>query len=84
MLETIKVLDSIRDLPDKLEVEDLIERFILIDKIQKGIDDVASDRVWNEIETENRFRPPDPNSKNKVIIRFCHQTIISHICKFCK
>jgi predicted transcriptional regulator len=55
MLEKIKVFDSIQDLPDKFEVDDLIERLILIDKIQQGLDDVAAGRIFDEIETEKRF-----------------------------
>ena len=55
MLEKTKVFDSIQDLPEKFEVDDLIERLILIDKIQKGLDDVASGRIFDEIETENRL-----------------------------
>jgi hypothetical protein len=55
MLEKTLVFDSIQDMPDKFEVDDLIERFILIEKIQKGLDDVAACRVFDESETEKRL-----------------------------
>ena len=55
MLEKTIVFDSLQDMPDKFEVDDLIERFILIEKIQKGLDDVATGRVFDESETEKRL-----------------------------
>lgn len=60
MLTKLKVEKQINDLPDEFSLDDLVEKLILIEKIEKGLDqsnkgDVISEDEL-EKETERWFR----------------------------
>ncbi|MFI5172420.1 MAG: hypothetical protein ACHQFW_08515 [Chitinophagales bacterium] len=40
-----KVLDTLSTLPDEFETEELIQKLLFLEKVEKGIDDYNNDRV---------------------------------------
>jgi Zn-dependent alcohol dehydrogenase len=55
MLTKQQIIESAQNLPDKIELEDLIEHFILLEKINKGLDDVKNGRVYSHDEAKQRL-----------------------------
>lgn len=47
-----KVIDS---LPEKITADELINRIILLDKIEKGLDDVEKENVYTTEEVEKKL-----------------------------
>ena len=55
MLSKTLVREQLEKLPDKFSVEELIERMILIDKIQIGIEQSDKDEIVSEEELDNEI-----------------------------
>lgn len=55
MLTRKKVIASIQDMPAKIEVEDLIERIILLQKIEDGIEQAKAGKVVSHQEAKKRL-----------------------------
>jgi len=55
MLSKTLVREQLEKLPDKFSVEELIERMILIDKIQIGIEQSDKDEIVSEKELDNEI-----------------------------
>ena len=51
-----KVLDALKDLPDKGALPEAIERLYILYKLQKGIEDADADRVISHEEAKKQFR----------------------------
>jgi len=45
MITKTKLINSLEKLPENLSIDDLIDHIILFEKVQKGLDDVAKDKV---------------------------------------
>ncbi|MCK9207974.1 MAG: hypothetical protein M0P66_12755 [Salinivirgaceae bacterium] len=45
MITKTQIRNSLEDLPEDLTIDQLIDRLIFIEKIQKGIDDSKSGRI---------------------------------------
>lgn len=50
MITKEDVLKTLESMPEEFDVEELIERLIVIDKIQQGLDDIKHGRVYTEEE----------------------------------
>ncbi len=50
------VLETLQQLPDEFESEELCERLILIDKINKGLKDVDEGRTISIEESKRRMQ----------------------------
>ncbi len=44
-MEKSKALQTVNDLPDHFELEELIERLIFIEKVEKGLEQVKSGKT---------------------------------------
>ena len=51
-----KMANIIRDLPDDASVEDAMERLLLLDKIEKGIEQATQGRTVSHAEAKHRLR----------------------------
>jgi len=48
-------LQSISGMPKKFDLEDLIERLLLLDKIEKGRQDVKNKEIYSHDEAKKRL-----------------------------
>ncbi len=48
-------IDSINDMPQDFELDELIERLVLLDKIEKGKKDVQNDNTFSHEEAKGRL-----------------------------
>jgi len=51
-----KALETIKDFPSEFEVEELIERLIFIDKVEKGLKQVKEGKTVSHEEAVKRLR----------------------------
>jgi hypothetical protein len=49
------VLESISQLPDEFSIEEIIERLIIIEKIEKGRQDVKNEKVNTEEQAKAKL-----------------------------
>lgn len=50
-----KVISGIKNLPDNSSIDDILDQIILIEKIEKGIDQSNRDEVVSDDELEKRL-----------------------------
>jgi hypothetical protein len=55
MLTKEKVIESINNLPNKFTIDDLIERIILLDKIQTGLEQSNNNQVISDDELDEKL-----------------------------
>jgi predicted transcriptional regulator len=55
MLTKEKIKKTIDLLPDNVSIDELINRIILLDKIEQGLDDVEKGNVYTTEEVENKL-----------------------------
>jgi len=55
MITKTQINNTLADLPENITVEQLIERLIFLDKIQKGIDDSESGKVNTVQEAKEKL-----------------------------
>lgn len=48
MITKDKLIQVINTMPEKINIDDLIEEFVLLSKIEHGLADVESGRVYSE------------------------------------
>ena len=51
-----QVIDSIQDMPDEFSVDDLIERFIVLRKIEEGRDQSKEGKFYTEEEAKKKLQ----------------------------
>lgn len=56
MLTKEKVLKSIHDLPDEFSLDELIEKLILLEKIEIGLQQVKEGKIISNDEAKNKFK----------------------------
>lgn len=56
MLSKKKVLNTISNFPDAFSLDELIDKLILLEKIEKGLEDSQKGNVLNEEELENKIK----------------------------
>ena len=56
MLSKKKVLESIKELPDSFSSEEIIDRIILLDKIQIGLEQSKQGKTYSMKQVENRLK----------------------------
>ena len=49
-------IDSINDMPQKIELEELFERLIVIEKIERGREDVRNGNTISHEEAKEKLR----------------------------
>jgi hypothetical protein len=55
MLKKERVLDIVKALPDNFSAEELIDRIILLEKIETGLTQVANGEVVSDEELDERL-----------------------------
>jgi predicted transcriptional regulator len=55
LLDKKKVLASIRNMPDKFSVDDVVERMMLLSAIEEGMADVKAGRTMTLDEAKKHF-----------------------------
>ncbi len=55
LLDKKKVLASIRSMPDKFSVDDIVERMMLLSAIEEGMADVKAGRTLTLDEAKKHF-----------------------------
>ena len=50
-----QLIDTIKSLPEEFSMEDIIERFIVMEKIEKGLKDSKSGKVTKDEEVEKKL-----------------------------
>lgn len=56
MLVKEKVLETIRSLPDEFSLDELVERLILLEKINTGLQEVEEGKVVSQEEAKERMK----------------------------
>ena len=55
MITKEKLIEAIKKLPEGFTLEQVIEELILLDKIEKGVNDIDEGRIYANKEAENRL-----------------------------
>jgi len=52
MLSKDKVIDTVKDMPDKFSIDELIDKLILLQKIEKGLEQSDKGEVYSPQEAK--------------------------------
>ena len=55
MLKKSQIIDSIKELPDNIEINEVIEQLILLEKVNRGLDESANDKVFSSQEAKQKL-----------------------------
>ena len=55
MITKDKLIQVINNMPEKINIDDLIEEFVLLSKIEHGLADVESGRVYSEKQVAEKM-----------------------------
>lgn len=55
-MKKAKVLEAVNSLPDEFPLEEVIERLILLEKIEKGMEQVRQKQVVSTAEAKKRLQ----------------------------
>jgi predicted transcriptional regulator len=56
MLTKEKIQKALEQFPEEISLDDLIDRLILLDKVEQGLNDVKSGNIYTTEEVENRLQ----------------------------
>lgn len=56
MLSKEKLLETIKDLPEPISVDDLIDRIMLLQKIDKGLEQSKGNQVFSLKESKEKLK----------------------------
>lgn len=56
MLTKEKVLQSLQDLPDTFSMDELIDRIILINKIEMGLEQVKNGKIYTSDQARDKLK----------------------------
>jgi len=55
MLTKSEVINTITLFPDQFSIDDLVDKMILLDKIERGINSADNGRVISEVEVDQKI-----------------------------
>ena len=55
MITKEKLLQVINNMPEKINIDDIIEEFVLLSKIEHGLADVESGRLYSDKQVEEKM-----------------------------
>ncbi len=55
MLTKTKLINSLDKLPERFSVDELVDHVILVEKVQRGLDDVAKGKVNSKKEAREKL-----------------------------
>ena len=56
MITKTQLINSLNKLPENLTVDQVIDHIIFVEKVQKGLDDVAQGRVYTKEEARDKLK----------------------------
>lgn len=56
MLDKNKVIDSLHSLPDNFTLDELIDRLVLVEKIEKGLEQSKEGKVYSSAEAKQQLK----------------------------
>lgn len=54
-MKKTEIIETLKDMPDEFSADDLIERIVLLQKIDAGLSQVKEDKVYSEKEAEQKL-----------------------------
>ena len=55
MLTKENVINTVSKLPDNFSLDEIVDKLIFIDKVQKGMEESLADRVYSKEEAKKRL-----------------------------
>jgi hypothetical protein len=55
MLSKTNVIKTVSELPDHFSLDELIDKLIFLEKIQRGLDDSLADKIYTKEEAAKRL-----------------------------
>jgi len=55
MITKTRLINSLEKLPENLSIDDLVNHMVLIEKVQKGLDDVTSGKLNTKSEAQKKL-----------------------------
>ncbi len=56
MLTKTQIIDSLSNLPENVTIDQVIEHLVVVEKIQKGLNDSAEGKVYNKDEAKEKLK----------------------------
>ena len=56
MITKTQIIDSLTNLPENLTIDQVIDHLVLIEKIQKGLEDSANGNVYGKVEAKDKLK----------------------------
>ena len=56
MITKTQIIDSLNNLPDTVTIDEVIEHLIVVEKVQKGMEDSASGKVYSKEEAKDQIK----------------------------
>jgi len=56
MLTKTQIIDSLNNLPENVTIDQVIEHLVVVDKIQKGLNDSAEGKVYSKDEAKEKLK----------------------------
>jgi hypothetical protein len=56
MLTKTQIIDSLSNLPENVTIDQVIDHLVVVEKIQKGLDDSANGRVYNKDQAKSKLK----------------------------
>lgn len=55
MITKTRLINSLEKLPENLSIDALVDHMVLIEKVQKGLDDVANGKINSKAEAQKKL-----------------------------
>ena len=56
MIDKSRLISTINDLPDQINLEDLLDRIMLLEKIELGISDIANGNINTSAQAKEKLK----------------------------
>ena len=56
MITKTQIIDSLSNLPENLTIDQVIDHLVVVEKIQKGLEDTENGRVYNKDQATDKLK----------------------------
>ena len=56
MLTKTQIIDSLSNLPENVTIDQIIDHLVVVEKIQKGLNDSAEGKVYNKKDAKEKLK----------------------------
>jgi predicted transcriptional regulator len=56
MLTKTQIIDSLNNLPENVTIDQVIEHLVVVDKVQRGLNDSAEGKVYSKEEAREQLK----------------------------